>query len=86
MHPPSRALPLAKCNPLNVTVALLMYSIPPESAENDLSEVNVAPVVLVMLTVTPETVICSVKVMSPVTVMSALSTWQRADNAENDEA
>ena len=26
------------------------------------------------------------KVMSSVTVMSALSTWQRADNAENDEA
>ena len=37
-----------------------------------------------MLTVTPEMVICSVNVMSPVTVMSALSTWHMADNLEKD--
>ena len=64
-----------------------MKNKPPEVAVNDLSDINLAPVVLVILTLLfPATVMVPLKMMSPVTVMSALSDWHRADNPENDEA
>ena len=52
------ALPLTKCSPLMFTVEFSMInSMPPELAENDLSDVNTEPVVLAMLTVRPLMVI-----------------------------
>ena len=75
------------CNPENVTLDEFSIKNKPPYQAHDPPEINLAPVVLVILTLLfPDTVMVPVKMMSPVTVMSALSDWHRADNPENDEA